>query len=264
MEDSITTPAKSGCTLFLGRQGENLARHITFDLSAWLEAYGQGRAALAVRRSGDMLPYPAANVRTDGNTLIWTPTATDTDRAGFGTCELRWYVDDVLAKSELWTTLTADALGNTGEMPAAAQDYVARMQRIGNAVQEAVRHAPMIGENGNWLLWDTENEVYGDSGLQAHGLAGPQGPKGDSGGVTDPVKAALLTLAQKVAYVDEHGQDYYDALYAALYPPAELLSITASFAQGSHVVYSSDTLDSLKPYLTVTGAYDDGTSRLFR
>ena len=30
---------------------------------------------------------------------------------------------------------------------------------------------------------------------------------------------ALLQIASKVAYVDEHGQDYYDALYNALYSP---------------------------------------------
>lgn len=37
------------------------------------------------------------------------------------------------------------------------------------------------------------------------------------GGLTDGVKAALLQIAQKVAYIDEHGQDYYDDLYDALY-----------------------------------------------
>lgn len=41
--------------------------------------------------------------------------------------------------------------------------------------------------------------------------------QGGGGGLTDGVKAALLQIAQKVAYVDEHGQDYYDDLYDALY-----------------------------------------------
>ena len=112
--------------------------------------------------------------------------------------------------------------------------------------------APKIGENGTWLEWDELTQAYVDTGKPS---------RGDSAALSGDIKAALLTLAQKVAYVDEHGQDYYDALYNALYPPAELLTITASFAQGSHTVYDTDTLDSLKPYLTVTGAYDDGTSR---
>ena len=34
--------------------------------------------------------------------------------------------------------------------------------------------------------------------------------------VPDDVKQALLQIASKVAYIDEHGQDYYDALESAL------------------------------------------------
>ena len=37
-------------------------------------------------------------------------------------------------------------------------------------------------------------------------------------GLSDDVKAALLQLAEKVAYIDDDGQVYYDALYAALHP----------------------------------------------
>lgn len=112
--------------------------------------------------------------------------------------------------------------------------------------------APKIGENGNWWEWDELTQAYVDTGRPS---------RGDSAALSGDIKAALLTIAEKAGYSDTHGQDYYDALYAALYPPAELLSITASFAQGSHTVYDTDTLESLKPYLTVTGAYDDGTSR---
>ena len=41
---------------------------------------------------------------------------------------------------------------------------------------------------------------------------------GSSGsGLTADIKTALLQIAQKVAYIDEDGQDYYDDLYDALY-----------------------------------------------
>ena len=40
------------------------------------------------------------------------------------------------------------------------------------------------------------------------------------------VKLALLQIAEKVVYVDEHGQDYYDALEDALYPPIRATSVT--------------------------------------
>lgn len=81
-------------------------------------------------------------------------------------------------------------------------------------------------------------------------------------GVSDALKAALLQIAQKVVYIDEHGQDYYDALYDALYPPAPpatLVSISAVYTQ-SGTVYDTDTLDSLKTDLVVTAHYDDSTS----
>lgn len=40
------------------------------------------------------------------------------------------------------------------------------------------------------------------------------------------VKLALLQIAEKVVYIDEHGQDYYDALEDALYPPIRATSVT--------------------------------------
>ena len=79
-------------------------------------------------------------------------------------------------------------------------------------------------------------------------------------GVSDDLKAALLQLAQKVAYIDDQGQTYYDDLYDALYPEKTLLSITANFQQGQAVVYNTDSLDSLKQYLTVTATYDDAST----
>ena len=79
------------------------------------------------------------------------------------------------------------------------------------------------------------------------------------GGLSDDVKTALLQIAQKVAYVDDDGQTYYQDLYDALYPPAELVSIGAVYTQ-SGTVYDTDTLDSLKADLVVTALYDDSTT----
>lgn len=82
---------------------------------------------------------------------------------------------------------------------------------------------------------------------------------GSAFGISEEVKQALLQIAEKVVYIDEHGQDYYDALYAALYPPTELVSIAAVYTQ-SGTVYNTDSLDSLKADLVVTAYYDDGTT----
>lgn len=78
--------------------------------------------------------------------------------------------------------------------------------------------------------------------------------------ISEELKQALLQLARKVAYIDAQGETYYQDLYDALYPPAVLASIRASFAQGSTVIYNTDSLDVLKPLLTVTAVYDDGST----
>lgn len=77
--------------------------------------------------------------------------------------------------------------------------------------------------------------------------------------VPDDVKQALLQIASKVAYIDEHGQDYYDALEVALYPDATLVSISAVYTQ-SGTVYDTDSLDSLKADLVVTATYSDSST----
>jgi len=78
-------------------------------------------------------------------------------------------------------------------------------------------------------------------------------------GLSDEAKEALLTCFEHVAWTDENGQEYVDALENALYE-VELTGITAVFSQGSAVIYDTDTLDDLKQYLTVTATYSDSTT----
>lgn len=86
--------------------------------------------------------------------------------------------------------------------------------------------------------------------------------KDDLSGWGSDTKLALLNAFAHVEWTDEHGQDYYDALEAALYPdepPATLESISAVYTQ-SGTVYDTDTLDSLKADLVVTATYDDSST----
>ena len=78
-------------------------------------------------------------------------------------------------------------------------------------------------------------------------------------GLSEDVKTALLQIASKVAYIDADGQDYYDALENALYPPSDLVSISCVYTQ-SGTVYDTDSLDSLKADLVVTAYYSDSTT----
>lgn len=78
-------------------------------------------------------------------------------------------------------------------------------------------------------------------------------------GLSAEAKEALLDCFEHVAWTDDQGQTYYDALYDALYPRT-LTGIVASFNQTGITIYDTDTLDTLKQYLTVTAYYSDATS----
>lgn len=79
------------------------------------------------------------------------------------------------------------------------------------------------------------------------------------GGITEAVKQALLNCFAHVAWIDDQGQTYYDALEEALYPPANLVSISAVYTQ-SGTVYDNQTLDSLRSDLVVTALWDNQTT----
>ena len=111
------------------------------------------------------------------------------------------------------------------------------------------------------------NGMYGQV-LQSNGdgtTAWADAPEGggSGAGVSTALKNALLQIALKAAYIDGNGPSYYQALYNALNAsgePAVLSSISASLNLNGHPVYSGDSLDSLKPYLTVTAAYSDSST----
>lgn len=115
-------------------------------------------------------------------------------------------------------------------------------------------------------------EEAAQSGISAEGVPSGYVPTADgddewqwspqSGGggssLTQDVKQSLLQCFAHTAWTDDQGQDYYDDLEDALYPFDLLSSITAVYTQ-SGTVYDTDSLDSLKADLVVTGNYSDGT-----
>lgn len=78
-------------------------------------------------------------------------------------------------------------------------------------------------------------------------------------GLSEDIKEALLDCFEHVAWIDDQGQTYVDALEEALYPPAQLVSITAVYTQ-TGTVYDTDDVDDLKTDLVVTAHYDNLTT----
>ena len=170
---------RHGSILPLGKQGENLARQIQFDLSRWISNFGPGTVQLLHQRSGDEAPYPVA-VEQEGNLAVWTVTNADTAAAGTGRAELQYYVGDALAKSETWLTKVLPALGDASETPPEAQQgWVDQVLQAGTAAVEAAEKAESAAvrqpypnaETGTWWVWDAESGAYTDTGV-SYGTGG--------------------------------------------------------------------------------------------
>ena len=171
--------ANNFTTLSLGRQGENLARQIIFDVRDWESLYGPGTVEVIYQRPGDELPYPVA-VQREGTLVTWTITATDTEMAGsHGKCELRYYVGETLAKSKIWRTWVEPSLSTPSETapPEPEQGWVERVLEAGVSAKEAAERAEKAAihqpypnaETGTWWVWDPESGEYRDSGMPCVG-----------------------------------------------------------------------------------------------
>ena len=120
----------TGLSIDIGRQGENIARNIYFDLSDLIDNYGEGTATLVHMRPSDTAPYICEVERT-GNFLIWAPTSTDTSYAGAGKCELRWVVGETLAKSIVYRTFVAESITGDSTVPSKYESwYEALLEHI--------------------------------------------------------------------------------------------------------------------------------------
>ena len=210
----LTIHAISGHTITLGREGENLARQVAFDVSEWRASYGDGTVSLIAQRSGDDESYPC-NITVDGSTVKWEITAADTARSGYGKCELRYSVGDVLVKSETWHTYTSDAMGTPApEPPEPQKAWVDKVLEAGQAAVDASVNSPKIGSNGNWWVWDFEAGAYADTGVAASPVSSVNGQTGAVELTAGDVGAATTESVEQLAEEVANVADEADALVA--------------------------------------------------
>lgn len=77
--------------------------------------------------------------------------------------------------------------------------------------------------------------------------------------LSESAKQSLLNGFTHNAWADNQGQTYYNNLYNAFYG-SEVVSINAVFNQGTAKIYTTDSLNNLKQYLTVIATYTSGES----
>ena len=159
----------------LGRQGENEALRIVWPdiVEKYARLYGNGVFSLAVKRMGDVAPYPVS-ITIDGSSVVWIPSNADTEMVGAGACELTYVVDNAVAKSQTWVTEVLPSITGEGETepPKPYQSWVDEVLKAGAAAEAAASNPAYIGENGNWYTWDAAQKAYADSGVRAKGQDG--------------------------------------------------------------------------------------------
>lgn len=102
--------------IYLGRQGENLARTVEIDVGAMLEAYPGASIGLVFQRAGETELYIGATSLAD-TVLSWPISAAVTANAGRGKIEVRAMLGAVLAKSVTAPTQVDVSLSGAGSTP---------------------------------------------------------------------------------------------------------------------------------------------------
>ena len=103
--------------LEIARVGEQEATQVRFATAWWYETFGAGGSfALEVERPGDTAPY-LVPLTVEADAVVWTVSAADAALLGRGSCQLRYYLNNTLAKTKIWTTRILASLSDPGEPP---------------------------------------------------------------------------------------------------------------------------------------------------
>ena len=122
----IVNASKTEGVIKLGKCGENNVTRIIFDISRWVDDFGDGEAVLLVLRPGEETAYITTTTLEDG-IVTWDVTSTDTAYSGVGECELQYIGDGTVVKSKIWKTITLESLEESGESPDPESGWVAAL-----------------------------------------------------------------------------------------------------------------------------------------
>lgn len=137
----INTDTDKGSFLPLGRQLEHGVREVWFDLTWLIENVGEGTAVLVYQRSKDVAPY-VVTTQLHGNVLVWTVGDADTAYDGFGKAEIRWTVDENLAKTVTYRTNVLSSITAGEDVPEPLESWYDQMlEQIGDSQEYAQQAA---------------------------------------------------------------------------------------------------------------------------
>jgi len=165
MRDLIIRP---GDTINLGRQGENIAEQVQFDVAGWSDLYGAGTYSLRLLRPGESIPYEA-EVSTSGERVMWNVTETDTAIRGTGEAQLILTVGDIVAKTQIYHTMITPSIGADPEPPDPAQDWFDQIKGFADDAEESASDAEAwaVGERGGQAVPQSDETYHNNAKFYA-------------------------------------------------------------------------------------------------
>lgn len=175
--------ANSNSVLHIGRVGENNATKVVFDISKWIEEYGNGEVSLVIEQNGviSLIGTIDPALQFEGNKVTWLVSDAFTKMENRGKCELYYSIDNVKVKSALFDIVVTKSLDGYEEVaPTPYDGWINQLLdasgKVSGAVEAAKRaedaakkaeevsiSTPYIGENGNWFIFDNATKSYKDS-----------------------------------------------------------------------------------------------------
>ena len=125
---------------YIGKQDEGKAETIDIDYSAWIERYGDGVITATFQGAEDAAPYDIVLTTANG-IATWTVTKANTVAAGVGKLQLNYIVNDVEAKSLIWTVRVYPSMRASGEAPDGYQDWLTALQGLSAETQQNAQNA---------------------------------------------------------------------------------------------------------------------------
>lgn len=139
---AIEVLAIAGKIINLGRAGENLATTVVFDVSSWIEEFGEnGTFSLFVQQGTNEYYLQTVTGPLNGK-VKWNITNNNTAIVGLGKCELSYTKtsnqDNIVVKSMIYDIMVTNALdiGEEGEMPDPIQSWIDHANEVLAEVQD--------------------------------------------------------------------------------------------------------------------------------
>ena len=132
--------------LFLGNQGENGARTLEIDVSAWLEMWPEAQIEMLMQRPGEDEVFIVENKEIKDGVIYFTPGSADTALAGVGKIMIYVKLGEKIAKSLIGSTMVLKSLDRSSDPPEASEAWVNKVLEAADNAKESEEKAKHYAE----------------------------------------------------------------------------------------------------------------------